>query len=57
MDREAMSLGQLISTLERVRATCGGDLPVKMADGEPVVRAEWVLGAGDRPTHVVISDL
>jgi hypothetical protein len=57
MSREALTVGQLIAALEAIRAAHGGDVPVKMADQEPVVRAEWNPGSEGSPACVYISDL
>jgi hypothetical protein len=57
MSREPMTVDQLMASLEAVRAAHGGDVPVKMADQEPVVRAEWNPGSEGSPACVYVSDL
>jgi hypothetical protein len=51
-----MSLDRLIETLEGIRAAHGGDLPVRMADMEPAVLAEWLPETEMRYACVVITD-
>jgi hypothetical protein len=51
-----MSLNRLILTLEHIRAAHGGDLPVRMADMEPIVLAEWMPETETCYTCVVITD-
>jgi hypothetical protein len=56
MVHEPMSLDRLIETLEGIRAAHGGDVPVRMADMEPVVLAEWLPETEMRYACVVITD-
>jgi hypothetical protein len=57
MVHEAMSLSRLIKTLEFIRAAHGDDVPVHMADMEPVVLAEWSPETEMSDACVVITDL
>jgi hypothetical protein len=57
MSREPMTVDQLMESLEAVRATHGGDVPVVTPDMEPVVWAGVFEGSELSPgPWVIISD-